>query len=1168
MIEPRDIDVFVSDTGSEFEIRRRLGAGAEGVVDLAFDRARGRLVALKRLASHRDVDAVYLKREFRLAVGISHPNLIELYELGTAGQRPFFTMEYVQGRSAAESEGDFMGPENRERLLRCGLQLLQAVAALEAHGVVHRDVKPSNVLVDGSGRVVLLDFGLSLRRTSVGSGDGFDGSLRYAAPEQLAGQAASPTTDIYSAGVVLYELATGTLPFGTVGFRSSRDRVRMDPLRAAIGDAGATLLGELLAANPNARPTATEAVHRLAALLGGGSTDLSTPFVGRGPELRRLRSQLEEVRRGQRGRIVLVEAAGGLGKTALVQRFCAAAETGDAPVVVARGRAQRNDLVPFAGVDEIVDGLLETGRSRSQQQQVHTDCARLSRVFGGRGWIETPSSPLPGEEARAQALESMGQLLRSLTATQPLVVWLDDAHWLGRDALAFMQATVEVLPDAPVLLVVSARPVSSEEGQGHGGRWCSELDGRTDTTKMVLGPLAPADVEDAVAAVLGRGPGRAGPQLARGADTPIVLQQLLRLAATGHRHDVVSTDLGALVRHGLDALPRQARTQLEDVCLLGGPIREALAYRLAGEDASARRALDLLLRAQLLQRAPGPSPMIRVVHERISEAVLEGLCGTERAARHLQLANALLPYAAVQPELVALQFEAAGEDRAAAPHARVAAERAELGFAYHRAAELYGFVLRGGPSSDADEERLRLARARCRASAGYPISAAQELLAPRSSVSPRTRCVAAGLFLGAGERERGVGALQRAFAEVGVRWRSEFGSVFDIAWQRARLAMSGFGRRAPTGGESTATPEDLEVLELLWTAGFAMSVYDPIRAVALQARHARMAVRLQDSTAIARSLATELVLVAAGRDQTRADALQELVTEVRGQLPEGAARAHLSMDLGTAHLYQGRFTAAVREYSDAAAAYGDGKLSRWELSYTRSHQAYAYEYLGDYPALFRLLRRVRRALALTEDRLGRLYLEVGTGYLERLAADDPAGARARIDDCLRPFEGQEFVAKTWVSFKARVQLALYEGDAEAAVLAIEQARPEISHVLRTRTGMADFSRLSAIAYFAARDYARVDEVLRRWRRDEVGLGGGVRAFIAARLARARGDEAEASRLFEAAQRRLEADEMRGYGLAARGTADATARPDVASGLRGLQVSNPIAWVRMLGGALH
>src|SRR5215471_7139070 len=201
--EPMVVEAEFSGT-ERFTVRRRLGAGAYGVVYEAFDRERESVVALKTLRPG-NVEALYrLKREFRALADITHPNLATLYELLTDSDRWFFTMELIDGANflqhvrrrgaptplpgtapgstMSEADGGDAGqrwesdepasrrPFDEERLRRALRQVVSGVAALHGAGKLHRDIKPSNVLVTPEGRVVMLDFGLVTELDATGAG--------------------------------------------------------------------------------------------------------------------------------------------------------------------------------------------------------------------------------------------------------------------------------------------------------------------------------------------------------------------------------------------------------------------------------------------------------------------------------------------------------------------------------------------------------------------------------------------------------------------------------------------------------------------------------------------------------------------------------------------------------------------------------------------------------------------------------------------------------------------------------------------------------------------------------------------------------------------------------------------------------------------------------------
>jgi serine/threonine protein kinase len=244
-----------------------------GVVYEAYDRKRGELVALKTMRRADPSALARFKQEFRSLADITHPNLVNLYELFAVDDRWFFTMELVEGsdflsyvRSRPLSDvpgpatatrppcnGDDGEPEPPEadwrrptrsftldevRLRDALRQLAEGVEALHHAGKLHRDIKPTNVLVTPEGRVVLLDFGLTADLEASGRHRTVDrqvvGTVAHMSPEQAAGLSIAPASDWYSVGVMLYEALTGRLPF--VG--PAEDVILIKQSAGVAGDAG------------------------------------------------------------------------------------------------------------------------------------------------------------------------------------------------------------------------------------------------------------------------------------------------------------------------------------------------------------------------------------------------------------------------------------------------------------------------------------------------------------------------------------------------------------------------------------------------------------------------------------------------------------------------------------------------------------------------------------------------------------------------------------------------------------------------------------------------------------------------------------------------------------------------------------------------------------------
>ncbi len=202
-----------------YEIRELLGEGAMGRVYLAHDPAIDRPVALKVIHAHlltdgQDTEILErFRREARAAGRLSHPNIVAVYEYGEENRQPFIAMEYVAGESLKDrlAGGYRFTPAEVRALMG---QLLDALACAHRQGVVHRDIKPANILLLPDGRIKITDFGIAHLEDSQLTRTGMlVGSPAYMAPEQCMGLPVDPRADLFSAGVVLYELLTGERPF-------------------------------------------------------------------------------------------------------------------------------------------------------------------------------------------------------------------------------------------------------------------------------------------------------------------------------------------------------------------------------------------------------------------------------------------------------------------------------------------------------------------------------------------------------------------------------------------------------------------------------------------------------------------------------------------------------------------------------------------------------------------------------------------------------------------------------------------------------------------------------------------------------------------------------------------------------------------------------------------
>ncbi|MDQ3300294.1 MAG: serine/threonine-protein kinase, partial [Myxococcota bacterium] len=385
----------VAFAGTErFEVRRRLGAGAMGIVYEAFDRTREMAVALKVMRSATPGSLFQFKQEVRALADIAHPNLVALHELHVDGVTWFITMELLDGCVDLAS---YVGrPVDDHRIRACLAQLAQGVAALHAAGRLHRDIKPSNIMVTAEPRVVLLDFGII---AEIATGDRARvGTPSYAAPEQAVGGAV-PASDWYAVGVVLYELLTGALPFQGSSKAIMFDKGRYDPqpvlVRAPASPPDlAALCDALVRRDPAARPSGAEILRRLdvapkpRAPMRPSVVDREGLFVGRDDALAVLRGVYDDVERGQ-GTVVHLRGASGIGKTTLLRSFVRSLDERGA--VVLAGRCYPQESVPYKAVDSLVDALaryLGTLPEAEVDAVLPRDILLLAQVFPILGAVD------------------------------------------------------------------------------------------------------------------------------------------------------------------------------------------------------------------------------------------------------------------------------------------------------------------------------------------------------------------------------------------------------------------------------------------------------------------------------------------------------------------------------------------------------------------------------------------------------------------------------------------------------------------------------------------------------------------------------------------------------------------------------------------------------------
>ncbi len=736
---------------AQYRIDGLLGRGGMGEVYRAFDTRLKRPVAMKVLRQGRETLPAIERflREARAASALNHPNIVTVHEIGEMGEGGYFMVqELVDGRTVRAR----LREEARlslETVVDVGRQVARALAAAHAQGIVHRDVKPENVMVRRDGYVKVLDFGLArvaavedtqeLTLTHHGTNPGVVvGTTTYMSPEQAQGLRVESPSDLFSLGVVLYEMATGRRPFSIEGGLAVLHAiVRSHPLPPSrhvpeLSPAFDAIILRMLAKDPSLRPTAENVDRELGDLLGRShppapvvSVVARRHTVGRERQRQELREAFDAAA-AERGRVVAVTGEPGIGKSSLVEDFLAEIVDGPQRPVILRGKCSERlaGTEAYLPILEALDNLLHGGSGESwagvMRQIAPTWYVQVAPLS-----TESTTTQQMRDDVRTASQERMkrevGALLQEIARVQPLVLFVEDLHWSDVSTVDVLNYLGGRVSSMRVLLVVTYRPPEMLLTRHPWLRIRNDLQAAGLLHEMPLEFLALGDVERYLAIEF---PEHRFPQdfvnlvHAKTEGSPLFMVDLLRylrdrgvIAKAAGYWELVrpSSDLErelpeslrATIDRKIERLADAQRVLLVAASVQGVEFDSAIVADVTGVDpADVEEALEELDRVHAFVRKIDDhelpdrtlSVRCRFVHVLYQNVLYGSLQPTRRASISGKVARAIVAHHGASPRAflsqLAVLFETARDFESAAKYFLQAAQHAAGLFAYREAVML------------------------------------------------------------------------------------------------------------------------------------------------------------------------------------------------------------------------------------------------------------------------------------------------------------------------------------------------------------------------------------------------------------------------------------------------------------------------------------------------
>ncbi len=481
MIPSDHTDLINKRLNDRYLIESVLGVGGMGVVYRAQDTLIERDVAIKVASSGYlgTEGRSRLVMEARAAGSLNHPNIVTIFDIGEANGQTYIVMEFVAGQTLAAHR-----PDSLEETIKIAKQICAALMHAHEKDIIHRDLKPENVMILPGETLKLMDFGLARSVSSRLTKEGqLVGTVLYMSPEQAMGEELDGRTDLYSLGVMLYELTTGQLPFQADDpFAIITQHLNAPPVppKAHREDLPGYLNNLILNLLEKEREKRLESAAVVLELLDApqkAGADLRESkeltgldrivrgrIIGRQAEYEKARTLWKEAAKG-RGQTLLISGEPGIGKTRLMREVITLAEVGRGQAYIGEAYAESN--TPYGAFAQITRTVFKRNPNIAQElpQPILADILKLTPTLKHKYPEIEPIPSFDPESEQALLFENMVTFFEVLSGNAPLLIVLDDLHWADSGTLTMFHHLIRRTQDQPIMFLATFREIELREAQ-------------------------------------------------------------------------------------------------------------------------------------------------------------------------------------------------------------------------------------------------------------------------------------------------------------------------------------------------------------------------------------------------------------------------------------------------------------------------------------------------------------------------------------------------------------------------------------------------------------------------------------------------------------------------------------------------------------------------------